>query len=104
MTSWSCDELTGTRFLHEKATDQSFPLLQKLKMNNVRARKDNNYNIVEDDDEYGFVNSGAVQSISPRQVDVGKKLAEGKFAVVKTGALTVNNESHPVAVKMLRRT
>jgi len=57
----------------------------------------------DDDDEYGFVNSCAKQSISPSQVDTGKKLAEGKFAVVKRGALTINNEIRPVAVKMLKR-
>jgi len=92
-----------------EAIGLSVALLQNpnVNRNSIRARnvdRDNNYNIDDDDDEYGFVTSGATQSISPRQVDVGKKLAEGKFAVVKTGALTVNNESHPVAVKMLRRT
>jgi len=57
----------------------------------------------DDEDEYGFVNSGATQCISASQVHVDKKLADGKFAVIKTGTLTVNNEMHPVAVKMLKR-
>ena len=78
--------------------------LQKLKLNSIRAKNDNlKRNNVEDDDEYGFVNSGATQSISPTQVDIGKKLAEGKFAVVKRGSLTMGNDIHPVAVKMLKR-
>ena len=58
----------------------------------------------DDDDDYGAVAAVAAQTISPRQVDIGKKLAAGKFAVVKRGALTVNNETHPVAVKMLQST
>jgi len=77
--------------------------LQKLKLNNIRAINDYTED-GDDDDEYGFVNAGAAQSISPRQVDTGKKLADGKFAVVKRGSLTVGNETHPVAVKMLKRT
>lgn len=78
--------------------------LQKLKLNSIRAKNDNlKRNNVEDDDEYGFVNSGATQSISPTQVDIAKKLAEGKFAVVKRGSLTMGNDIHPVAVKMLKR-
>jgi len=62
-----------------------------------------NSGVDADDNEYGFVNSGATQTISPRQVDVGKKLADGKFAVVKSGLMTVGNETHHVALKMLKR-
>jgi len=84
--------------------------LQKLKMNNVRAKHDYvDVNDVgklddDDDDEYDFVNSPATQSILPSQIDVAKKLADGKFAVVRAGVMTVNNENRPVAVKMLKRT
>jgi len=74
------------------------------KLNNIRANSNVTFNEYDDDnDEYGFVNSGATQSISPQQVVTCKKLADGKFAVVKTGALTIGNEMHPVAVKMLKR-
>jgi len=79
--------------------------LQKLKLNSVRAK--NNYKLNDDDDDredYYGVNPGGKQSISPNQIDVGKKLAEGSFAVVKRGSLTAGNESRPVALKMLKRT
>jgi len=76
--------------------------LQQLTLNNKRVISE--LNNEDDDDEYGFVDPGAARSISPRQVDTGKKLADGKFAVVKNGTLTVGNEIHNVAVKMLKRT
>jgi len=75
---------------------------QKAKLNNIRASKLIKYD-VDGDDEYGFVDSAAAQSISPKQVDTSKTLANGKFAVVKKGSLTVGNEVNPVAVKMLKR-
>ena len=72
-------------------------------MNNIRASR--RYVVDDDDDDYyGFVDDGATKTISPRQVDVGNTLSDGKFAVVKAGSLTVGNELHPVAVKMLKRT
>ena len=79
--------------------------LHSIRAKNVKALNNEYvYHAGEDeDDEYGFVNSGATQCISASQVDVGKTLADGNFAVIKTGTLTVNNEMHPVAVKMLKR-
>jgi len=80
-----------------------------LKINNNLRAQNNNNNVDkrdadDDDDDYGFVDSGAAKSISPSQVDVGKKLADGKFAVVKAGSLAIGNEMHLVAVKKLKRT
>lgn len=85
----------------ERSTRWTVVLLQKLKLNNISAKHDNHAD--DDDNEYGFVNTGVTQSISPRQVSISDKLAGGKFAVVSRGSLAVGNEMYPIAIKMLKR-
>jgi len=56
------------------------------------------------DEEYGTAGemSGGVK-VNDRQVQADRTLTEGKFAVVKSGKVTINNECLPVAIKALKR-